>query len=238
MLTIFNQPRERVSLCLCMMAGVVNLFALAPFGWWPLQIMALAFLFYQALETRSFKTCFLRGWAYGLGWTTSSVYWLYISMHDYGGMPVVIAVFALLLLGLYLGSFAAFAVSIALKLSQSWRASRPVQLLLIFPALWAASDWLRGWLFTGLPWGASGYAHTTSPLAGFAPLIGVYGLSWLASLLAGLGVCLFKRKWSALILMTAILASGSLLHHFAHWTTPVGKAIFGAAFAREYTSGN
>jgi hypothetical protein len=49
--------------------------------------------------------------------------------------------------------------------------------------LWALFEWLRGWLFTGFPWMSAGYAPINSPLAGYAPIIGVYGLGWLAALL-------------------------------------------------------
>ena len=54
--------------------------------------------------------------------------------------------------------------------------------LLVLPATWTLFEWTRGWLFTGFPWLATGYAHNASPLAGFAPIVGAYGLGWLAAL--------------------------------------------------------
>jgi len=61
-------------------------------------------------------------------------------------------------------------------------------LLLMVPAVWVLLEWLRGWLLTGFPWLVSGYALIDSPLAGYAPLLGVYGLSWVGLLLLGLRV--------------------------------------------------
>jgi apolipoprotein N-acyltransferase len=52
------------------------------------------------------------------------------------------------------------------------------------PGCWR--NGLRGWVFTGFPWLNLGYSQIETPLAGFAPLLGVYGVSWLTALLAGL----------------------------------------------------
>jgi apolipoprotein N-acyltransferase len=85
------------------------------------------------------------------------------------------------------------------------------------------SEWLRGWVFTGFPWIVSGYAHTASPLAGFAPVIGVYGLGWLAALIAGSLVLLQSNRHS-LALMAVIVISGMVLKT-VNWTAPSGDPI-------------
>jgi len=62
-----------------------------------------------------------------------------------------------------------------------------IVLLLLLPALWVMLEWFRGLLFTGLPWLVMGYAQVAdSPLAGYAPLLGVYGVSLLVAVSAGL----------------------------------------------------
>src|SRR4030067_808430 len=47
-----------------------------------------------------------------------------------------------------------------------------LRIVLVMPAAWVLFEWLRGTLFTGFPWLTQGYAHSDSPLAGYAPLVG------------------------------------------------------------------
>src|SRR5690606_13368052 len=62
--------------------------------------------------------------------------------------------------------------------------ARAAALALLFAGAWALAEMLRGWLFTGFPWLAIGYAHVDGPLAAFAPLLGVYGMCLLAALVS------------------------------------------------------
>src|SRR5690606_28392552 len=55
---------------------------------------------------------------------------------------------------------------------------------LLFAGSWGLSEIARGYLFTGFPWLAIGYAHVDGPLAALSPLIGVYGVCALAALSA------------------------------------------------------
>ncbi len=212
-----------LALLISLTAGAMALLAFAPFGYWPLQIFSLAILFYLVLRTQSVRKSALIGWVYGFGWSMVSVHWLYVSMHRHGGLPAWMAVIALILMALVLGSFAAFAMGSSTWLRQRLSASALVGALLICPAFWALFEWLRGWIFTGLPWGATGYAHVASPLAGFAPIIGVYGISWLAALAAGCVAFLPFRQTSgrlfSLFIITLIFTTGFLLKGIA-WTAP------------------
>ncbi len=206
------------------LAGALNVLAFAPFGWWPLQIILLALLFRLLLHTGSIKQSFIVGLAYGWGWSACGVYWLYISMHRYGGMPAWMAILAVALLALWLGAFAALAAGAGSWLRQRWQTSASVTLLLILPALWALSEWLRGWVFTGLPWAVSGYAHSASPLAGFAPVVGVYGLGWLAAVMAAALALLPAKKLPAAALVLPMLAVGWALQSVS-WTEQSGQPI-------------
>jgi len=207
------------------LAGVLCVFAFAPFGWWPLEILGLATLFYQVLRSTSVKAAALIGWAFVAGWTAAGVHWLYVSMHTYGGMPMPLAALAVLLLGAAMGIYGALAMGSAWWLRQRWTLPLPAANLLVFPAVWALFEWVRGWLFTGFPWLSSGYAHNHSPLAGFAPVIGVYGLGWLAAVMAGaLLLLLHRSRLRAAALAVAICAAGVGLG-FLRWTYPEGKPI-------------
>ncbi len=207
------------------LAGALCVFAFAPFGWWPLEILGLATLFYQVLRSTSVKAAALIGWAFVAGWTSAGVHWLYVSMHTYGGMPAPLAAAAVLLLGAAMGVYGALAMGSAWWLRQRWTLPLPAANLLVLPAVWALFEWVRGWLFTGFPWLSSGYAHNHSPLAGFAPVIGVYGLGWLAAVIAGaLLLLLHRSRVRAAVLAVAIGLAGAGLS-FLQWTYPEGKPI-------------
>ncbi len=216
-------PSPVQSVIAAFIAGALNVFAFAPFGCWWLQLLTLALLFHLVLQTASVKRSMLLGWAFGFGWLLCCIYWLYISMHDYGGMPAPMAALAVVLLAAVLGLFVGIATGSATQFHRRLQPSSAVMLLLVLPAVWALAEWLRGWILTGFPWTVSGYAHTSSPLAGFAPLIGVYGIGWLAALLAGCLALLPTRK-SAIVLIACIIATGFGAKQVA-WTTPNGQPI-------------
>lgn len=224
-----NQPRPQRStrgrMTITAMAGALCVFAFAPFGWWPLQIMGLATLFYQVLRSDSVKSAALIGWAFGLGWTAAGTHWLYVSLHTYGGMAAPLAALAVLLLAAAMGLYVALAMGGAAWLRQRWALPLAAANLLVLPACWTLAEWLRGWLFTGFPWLSAGYAHNHSPLAGFAPIIGMYGLGWLAATLAGALLLTFHRtRLIAAGVAVATLAGGGALS-FVTWTTPQGQPI-------------
>lgn len=174
-----------IQLPLAALLGAINVLAFAPFGAWPIQLLTLAILMWGLLKTDTVKQAVLLGWAFGFGWSVCGVYWLYISMHVYGGMPSWITALAVVLLALFVGLHAAAATGLTVWLRRRWDASALMTAVMIFPALWALSEWVRGWIFTGFPWLVSGYAHTASPLAGYAPIVGVYGVGLIAALIGG-----------------------------------------------------
>jgi apolipoprotein N-acyltransferase len=207
------------------LAGAASVFSFAPFGWWPLEIFSLAFLFYQVGMDTNIKRSTLIGWGFGFGWSVAGMHWLYITMNRFGHIPGPLAVAAVCLLGLYMGLFSALAMGVSTWLRR--RMTLPVKsyLLLILPFAWGLSEWMRGWVMTGFPWAASGYAHNTSPLAGYAPLIGVYGVGVLVALCASC-LTMLTQKWRKLgaLVLVATMAAGYGLT-FIHWTQPQGQPI-------------
>jgi apolipoprotein N-acyltransferase len=208
------------------LAGAASVLSFAPFGWWPLQLLTLALLFYQAGVDASVKRAAWLGWAFGFGWSVAGMYWLWISMHDYGHMPGAIAAAAVLLLGACMGIYGAFATGVAAWLRRRWKLPVKSYLLLAAPSTWALSEWLRGTVFTGFPWVASGYAHNDSPLAGFAPLLGVYGIGALAALAAAaITIALTQRsKVLGAGILAALFALGAGLR-WIDWTEEHGKPL-------------
>ena len=224
--------RLPLQLILASVAGALHVFAFAPFDIWPLQIAVLMLLFFLLQSSPSVKAHALTGLAFGFGWYAFGVSWLFISMHRFGGMPGWLAALAVAALALLLGAFIALTMALAAWLRARFYLSKSVMLLLVLPVMLALADWLRGWVFTGFPWIVTGYAHTDSPLAGFAPVLGVYGLGWLAALIAGaLSLALLQQRTQQrrrlslhLLLPVIVLLAGSGLNTIA-WTVPSGAPI-------------
>jgi apolipoprotein N-acyltransferase len=214
-----------VALLLAALAGGVSLFTFAPFGWWPLQFLLLAYFFYQVGRSTSVQRAAWIGWAFGFGWCVAGMHWLYISIHRFGGVPAPLAAAAICLLGLYMGLFGAFTASVATWLRKRWSLPLPAFFLVVLPVLWGVSEWMRGWVFTGFPWASSGYAHNAAPLGGYAPLIGVYGIGILVGICAGcLTLLTQRRRLPAIGLLVVLLGAGWSLRTI-DWTTPSGAPI-------------
>jgi apolipoprotein N-acyltransferase len=207
------------------LAGGASLFSFEPFGWWPLQFLLLAWLFYQVGMKSSVRRATLLGWAFGFGWSVGAMFWLYIMMTRFAHVPAILGAIGIVLLGLYMGLFGAFATGMASWLRQRWSLPVASFVLLVLPVTWGVSEWMRGWVFTGFPWSVSGYAHDTAPLAGYAPLVGVYGIGMLVAVGAGCVVMLTQRaRWPAIGLLAALLATGVGLRS-VEWTHETGSPI-------------
>jgi apolipoprotein N-acyltransferase len=222
-------PRRARSTALPMLfaalAGAASVFSFAPFGWWPIEIFALAFLFYQIGMDTNVRRSSLVGWAFGFGWSVAGMHWLYITMNRFGNIPGPLAVAAVCLLGVYMGLFAGFAAGVSTWLRR--RFSMPVTsfLLLVLPFAWGLSEWMRGWVMTGFPWVVSGYAQINSPLVGYAPLVGVYGTGVIVALCAGaIAMLTQKKRTLAGAVLVATMAIGFGLSHIA-WTEAAGQPI-------------
>lgn len=196
---------------------------------WLTQILVLAWFFLQLarMPAGQHKQSFALSWAFVFGWMLGHVYWLFIAMHRFGDMPAPLAAIATVLFALFIASSPALVMLLASKLRR--HATPSHYALLILPACWALGEWLRGWLLTGFPWAATGYAHVDGALSGFFPLIGIFGISWLAALAASLlSITVLhtqhKIKYAALAACAAILASGTALQQI-EWTHTVGTPL-------------
>ena len=217
---------------LAIIAGACNTFAFAPWHLWIVQILCLAVLASLTIRADRAKTAFILGWAYGFGSLVSGIHWLFVSMPRFGGMSAPMAAAAVILFSLFAGALAGFATGLTRRLMTGWNTSFTVTALFIFPSCWAIFEWVRGWIFTGLPWVVTGYAHTGSPLAGYAPVAGVYGVGFIAAIIAG-AIALFftigRDHWArqlaaSIAPIVILLAGGQTLRHI-QWTEPVGQPI-------------
>ena len=208
------------------LAGIVAVGGFAPWNIFPLPLISLALLFWLWEQAEGSRTSFWLGFSFGLGFFGAGVGWLYVALHEFGNMDVWLALLAMFLFASFIAMFPALAGLIQSKLKNAaW-----IKLSVLMPALWVMVELLRGYLFTGFPWLTMGYSQVpNSPLAGFAPIVGVYGVSLVIAISAGLIVLILKErlrligKVSATILILFWLSGAGL--HLVKWTTPEGDTV-------------
>ncbi|MEN9543526.1 MAG: hypothetical protein RLZZ598_359 [Pseudomonadota bacterium] len=163
--------------------GILHALAFAPRDIWWLQLGGVAGLvLLLGRATTAWRGAVL-SFMFSLGWLCAGVWWLFISLHRYGGLPAWMAVLAVLALGAFLSSYLAAAGAAWVLLR---RGRSPWAGAVLFAALWLLAELARGVIFTGFPWLAAGYAHADGPLAALAPWLGVYGIGAVAALAAAL----------------------------------------------------
>jgi apolipoprotein N-acyltransferase len=225
-------------------------------------LTAFALLLTQA--SRSLRSAALLAGSFGIGNFLTGLSWVYISMHLYGGMPALLAGVAVVMLAVGMAAYLALGGALWWQISRdsfnsgfnsgfnntakprcspcsftgSWSSS------LLLASIWTLANWLRGTLFTGFPWLATGYPQADGPLRGYAALFGVYGVGWLtvfiATLLARSLIPIARLalrvqqpsapplSWHTVGLTVAAIAAllwgGSATTHIG-WTQPYGTPL-------------
>jgi apolipoprotein N-acyltransferase len=152
--------------------------------WW-LQMLSLAGLVMLLDRAASPKQAALLSWLFATSWLCGAVWWLFISMHVYGGLAAPLAAFAVFSLCGFLALYYA-AAGYFYKHFRQIAGINPAWGAIVFAASWMLAELARDSWFTGFPWGAGGYAHVDGLLSGYATWVGVYGLGFLAAWLAAL----------------------------------------------------
>ncbi|MGZ5155189.1 MAG: apolipoprotein N-acyltransferase [Caldimonas sp.] len=164
-------------------------------AFWPAQMLAVAALAWRVALASPGRAALL-GSAFGSAWVGAGTWWMFVSMHRYGGLPAWLAALAVAALAVLLSLYLAAALAAVAR----WRGRAPLASAALFAAVWLLAELARGVIFTGFPWLASGYAQVDSPLAGYAPWLGVYGVGAVAAGTAaafGFGRLDTPRGWLA-----------------------------------------
>jgi len=203
------------------LAGAATVVAFAPAGVYPVALITFAWLAHRWSEA-SPRRCFMAGFWFGVGFFAAGVSWVYVSMSEFGGMPAPLAAFSTAFFCAFLALFPATAGWLQARIP----APAAVRVCLLIPAAWTVFEWLRGVIFTGFPWISLGYASVGWPMQGYAPVGGVYLLTFLSLVLAGLALLAFRsrRSMAAILGFAAILGAGESLHH-VEWTAPEGAPV-------------
>ena len=223
-----------------LISGALITLSLAPFAFWPLAIIATAILF-VVLQQQSIKHSFWLGWFFGLGLFGTGASWVYVSIHEFGYTSIYLAVF---LTFLFCGGLAfCCAITWALyawllkKNTVVFNSSPSIttamqsvtsQQLILFAAVWVCGEWMRSWLLTGFPWLFIGYSQTESVLAGWAPIVGVYGVSFIICISgAVISHLLFLRQGfhthRTLLTAVALCWFIAIPLKYVQWTLPAGE---------------
>ena len=226
------------------LAGALTVAGFAPFSLFPLPLLTLSVLLWQWVHAASPRRASFIGFAYGLGFFLCGVSWVYVSLHQFGAMPAPLAAVATLLFCAFLALFPALAGAVI----AAARVAPLVKLALVGPAVWTFVEWMRGWFLTGFPWLAIGYSQVpASPLAGYAPVAGIYGVTLATAVSAGLIAAVWHtraegerrkaegslKEWrtrisfilhpSSFILAFVWLGGWGLQH--IQWTQPTGRPV-------------
>ncbi len=210
---------------LALAAGVVTVGAFAPFDAAPLAVLGPSLLFLLWCSSTP-RRAFREGWLFGVGLLGAGVSWMYVSIEQFGNTGAVLAALItagfILLMALFYGAAGWFSARLLAAAAGPWQAA------LLLPSVWVAIEWVRGWLLTGFPWLALGYSQIDGPLRGYAPLLGVYGVSWGVALTSALLVLLLLghgRRRLGIPLFVAMLWTAGLLLGRVHWTAPAGPPL-------------
>ncbi|PNE03732.1 apolipoprotein N-acyltransferase [Alcanivorax sp. MD8A] len=201
---------------LALIAGLLFPLAFAPYDLWPLLLVSIGASFWSLRHAPSAREAMLRGWLYGLGMFGFGVSWVHVSMHDYGFVPLWMAI-------PFTALFAAFlALFNGLAFYASWRLGRAA---LAFAGCWLLIDWFRGWFLTGFPWLYAGYALIDTPFAPLAPIGGVWLLTLTAVLLASCAVQCRTAGTPRLTSLAVISLLGVITaaSHFVQFTQATGQ---------------
>lgn len=202
-------------------------FAFAPFSYYPLAIVCPAFLLLLWLNQSPNKALW-RGFLFGIGFFGVGISWVFISIHDYGNTSAPLAVF---ITGITVVYLALYPAAQGYFLARFFPKNSLRLCCMAFPCSWVLIEWLRSWIFTGFPWLLLGASQVTSPLHGFAPLIGEYGLSFLVTLSSGLLVYFLVIRRITLkitsvgVLTLVVIWSLAGLLTKIQWVTPQGQPI-------------
>lgn len=243
MIRLLSRPHLNRTHALMVALGAIHAlsFAPGPLPSWVLpyvQIFVLATVFTRLFRTPETRTAMSYTFLFGVSNFGIGLYWLFISMHTYGGLAWPLAALGVLALACFLAVFGVLAVLLARRLSirpisqDKLHWATQLHTIAIWASAWTAMEWLRGTFLTGFPWLNTGYAHIEGVLVGWAPITGVYGLAWFATFASAAIAMALRTQESrddinsfvGIGVAIAIGMAGIIMGHIA-WSHPHGSPM-------------
>jgi len=217
-----------------LLAGLFSATGFAPLSLWPVTLASLALLIYLIQHAPDRRAAFLRGWLFGVAHFTLGLNWIAHAFTFQDSMPHWLGYPAVALLSLYLAVYPGLATlgtfwifshlvfprrrepspSVSTGFPPAREHATPT-FLLLFAALWLATEYLRATLFTGFAWNPLGVTLLTTGIAIAATLIGTYGLGALTILAAGALLLALRRQFRSAAALAAPLILLALWGHLA-----------------------
>ena len=213
----------------------------SPFNYWWICLLVFPLLIQHLEKQTSIRLSFWTGICFGLGLFGIGASWIYVSIHVYGHSPVWLAGLVTLLFVFILSLYPALTLALwkAIDLKSHPNPRPPAgegtiitwQKIILFAGIWTLMEWIRSYFLSGFPWLLLGYSQTDGMLAGLAPMIGVYGLSFLVLIAAGLVLTIAQRSsgqiipWVSCTLLVALAIVPYFLGQIA-WTSPTQKMVY------------
>ena len=199
-------PRPTKAAAIIVILGALAGLGQAPWGLWPLTILAMAVWVLRLAPTA--RMALRQGWLFGVGYFATTLHWIVSPFLVDTAVTGWMAPFALILMAGGAAVFWAVAAYCARRLHAT---SVMLPVLMI-----AAAEAARSYVFTGFPWGLTGHIWIDTPLAQLAALVGPIGLSILTAILAAsLALVWQRRYWAAFM---PVLAAGAWA--FLHLAPP------------------
>lgn len=206
-------------------AGLLTNVAFEPAGVFPVAFLTLAVLIW-IWSGSSARICAWSGFAFALGFYGFGIHWIYTSLHEFGAAAPALAGFMVFALACILSLL----VAISGYLQARLQVSMTSRCLAVIPAIWVSVEWIRSWILTGFPWLYVGYSQTDSWLVGWAPILGVLGVSFMVCLISGVLVCSIRNGIRVDIVVLALVVTlAGFWSKTIDWTTeshpPINVAI-------------
>ncbi|QIM63922.1 apolipoprotein N-acyltransferase [Pasteurellaceae bacterium Orientalotternb1] len=192
-----------------LISGGIGIFAYSPFDYWWVAFLSASGLIWLAICNAK-RTALFGTFLWGVSYFAVGVNWVHVSMIQFGGVPEIVSYLAVLLLAAYLALYPLLFTFVV----QRFHWQNPWLLAAVF----TATEYLRGVVFTGFPWLQFGYSQIDTPFANVATLFGVEGLTAFVMIVSGYLVQLAKnsQKLTACIGLITVLAV-SFATKFTNW---------------------
>jgi len=220
-----NPPHSPViSHVIALAAGAALACAFAPVNAWWMTVISPALLMWL-WEGSTPRRAAWNGMLFGCGTFALGTWWLYVSVHGFGGAPIWLTLVIVMGLVAIMGAYHALMGFLAVRFLPAAGAAR---YFVGLPAVWLLIEWCRGWFLSGFPWLTLGTSQTDTWLGGVAPILGVYGISLLLLLGSGSLLALLrapKTLWTAALALLLLPWPLGWALGFINWTQPSGSPV-------------